>query len=971
MNIHGIFSIARKEIRSYFLSPVAVIFLGIFLLITLFSFFTQSRFFIRGIADVRPLFQWMPLLLIFLVSAVTMRQWSEEQKMGTLEVLLTLPLRTSELVLGKFLAGLTLVSLALVLTLPLTISVASLGPLDSGPVIGGYLASLLLASSYLSIGLCVSAMSDNQIVSLMLTLLLCGLLYFLGSETLLSFVNQETGELLSALGSGSRFMSIERGVVDFRDLFYYLTVCGIFLYLNKVAIDQKRFEIRPTDRPSRWKASLITVFLLSFNLIVSNILLHDTRLGRIDLTEDQLYSVSDVTVEVIHQLDEQMSITGYFSERTHPLLAPLVPQIKDFLNEYQVRTGGQLSVQFIDPHTNEELEEEIRKSYGIKSLPISVADRTEMAFVNAYFHVLIRYGDEYKVLDFDDLIDIRRDNGSDGVELRLRGLEYILTKTIKSVSQDFLGLDALMASQPITLTTYMTAKSELPPELAELPDRLAEIFAELEERSAKNGGQVKIRSIDPATLSVEEKKKLTEEQGFVPIQLIDGGVYYLYGIIQVSSRSEGVMFLQKDIGKESLTQMIESAIRRSAPGFKKTIGLFTKKESADHPQMPFGQPPPPPKTDYRQLEQVLMSQFEVRRLTLKDELVPSDVDVLFVAKAGKLTSNQRFAIDQYLMGGGTLIALAGHFEIEPEMMQGNSQVPPTFKTKALESDLNQLLANYGVLVGEGLVADPQNLDIVYPVKHGFNRIRITQEGYPYFNQINRGDFPKGDHVTLAGLNSLSLLWPAPLSVNTPAKEVKVTSLLQSSEKSWIDSKRDLSPMVKVEESSIGRHTLALTLEGPLKSAFSSAEDRSSSTLYQELSRTGRTLNQAISGAKLAVIGSPDLLSDLGLEIGNYYTGLFGLRGDYGSSVMMAQNFVEWAVEDDSLTNIRTTGGSSRILRSINKEEQRQYELWNYIIALIALIGLTLLATLPRHFAAQAVSVNYTDQRRSKKEVKDQ
>ena len=103
MNVSGMLSIAKKELRSAFLSPVALIFIGVFLMITLFSFFTQSRFFVRGIADVRPLFEWMPLLLIFLVSAISMRAWSEESRSGTLELLLTLPLKSSELVFGKFL----------------------------------------------------------------------------------------------------------------------------------------------------------------------------------------------------------------------------------------------------------------------------------------------------------------------------------------------------------------------------------------------------------------------------------------------------------------------------------------------------------------------------------------------------------------------------------------------------------------------------------------------------------------------------------------------------------------------------------------------------------------------------------------------------------------------------------------------------------------------------------------------------
>ncbi|MCB0183604.1 MAG: ABC transporter permease subunit, partial [Caldilineaceae bacterium] len=128
-----ILSVTRKELDSYFGSPMALIFLGAFLAVTLFVFFWVETFFARGIADIRPLFEWMPLLLIFLVAALTMRQWSEEQRAGTLEMLLTLPVKPWQLVAGKFLAVMALVGVALVLTLPLTISVAMLGPLDWGP----------------------------------------------------------------------------------------------------------------------------------------------------------------------------------------------------------------------------------------------------------------------------------------------------------------------------------------------------------------------------------------------------------------------------------------------------------------------------------------------------------------------------------------------------------------------------------------------------------------------------------------------------------------------------------------------------------------------------------------------------------------------------------------------------------------------------------------------------------------------
>src|SRR5215475_8223856 len=123
-------AITRKELDSYFGSPMALIFVGIFLVIVLFAFFWVSGFFARGIADVRPLFEWMPILLIFLISTLTMRQWSEEQQTGTLEMLLTMPVRLIDLVIGKFLAVLALVGVALLLTLSLPVTAALLGRLD-------------------------------------------------------------------------------------------------------------------------------------------------------------------------------------------------------------------------------------------------------------------------------------------------------------------------------------------------------------------------------------------------------------------------------------------------------------------------------------------------------------------------------------------------------------------------------------------------------------------------------------------------------------------------------------------------------------------------------------------------------------------------------------------------------------------------------------------------------------------------
>ena len=176
--------------------------MGVFLAATLFSFFWVNTFFARGIADVRLMFSSMPVLLIFLVAALTMRQWSEEQRSGTLEMLLTLPVQPLRLVIGKFLAVITLVIVALALTLPLVFTVSLLGNLDFGPVVGGYLAAILLAGSYAAIGLYVSSRTDNQIVALIVTVLICGLFYLVGNSTVTGLFSGNVADILRDIGTG-------------------------------------------------------------------------------------------------------------------------------------------------------------------------------------------------------------------------------------------------------------------------------------------------------------------------------------------------------------------------------------------------------------------------------------------------------------------------------------------------------------------------------------------------------------------------------------------------------------------------------------------------------------------------------------------------------------------------------------------------------------------------------------------------
>ncbi len=315
-----ILAITKKEIKVYFSSLLALIFMASFLGVVLFVFFSVEKFFGRGIADVRPMFEWLPILLIFLLAALTMRQWSEEQSAGTLEILLTLPTSHIQLVIGKFLAVMFMILLALVCTLPLPIMVSFLGNLDWGPVFGGYLASILMASAYAAIGLFISSRTNNQIVALILSSLISGVFYLIGSNGFTGLFSGSVIEILRAIGTGSRFESIQRGVIDLRDLIYYISLSALFLSLNTISIDISRWS----KHQRVYKNNQIrTQALICLNLILLNVWLFPLQGLRVDLTEQKEFTISQTTKDLITNLQEPLLIRAYISEKTHPLLTPI------------------------------------------------------------------------------------------------------------------------------------------------------------------------------------------------------------------------------------------------------------------------------------------------------------------------------------------------------------------------------------------------------------------------------------------------------------------------------------------------------------------------------------------------------------------------------------------------------------------------------------------------------------------------
>ena len=232
--------ITLKELKDHFFAPSAYIFIVVFLILSFWIFL--SDFFVRGEANLRLFFDWAPIFLLIFIPAVAMGEWADEKKQGTLESLLTLPLRDVEVVTGKFAATFLFLLVVFFFSLPLAAVVGFLGEPDWGLVAAGYLGLALLGAAYLAISLFISSLTPNAIVAFILSFLALFVLYLIGEPIFLSYTPDFLAPLLTLLGLGRHFESIGRGLIDSRDLLYYVTVVGFFLFLNVLSVSSRKRE---------------------------------------------------------------------------------------------------------------------------------------------------------------------------------------------------------------------------------------------------------------------------------------------------------------------------------------------------------------------------------------------------------------------------------------------------------------------------------------------------------------------------------------------------------------------------------------------------------------------------------------------------------------------------------------------------------------------------------------------------------
>ncbi len=241
-----IWIIFKRELASYFATPIAYVFLVIFVALSGVSTFYLGGFFERSQADLRPFFQFHPWLYLFLIPALAMRLWAEERRSGTLELLLTLPVTMPQAVLGKYLAAWMFSAIALLLTVPLWVTVNYLGDPDNGVILASYVGSILMAGAFLSIGACMSAMTRNQVIAFVVTAVVCLGFVMSGYPLVLEFVSawapDYVVEAVSSFSFLSHFSAVSKGVIEFRDFVFFISLIAYWLFANAGVIELKKAE---------------------------------------------------------------------------------------------------------------------------------------------------------------------------------------------------------------------------------------------------------------------------------------------------------------------------------------------------------------------------------------------------------------------------------------------------------------------------------------------------------------------------------------------------------------------------------------------------------------------------------------------------------------------------------------------------------------------------------------------------------
>ena len=373
-------TITRREFVGYFATPLAVIFIIVFLLANSLTIFYLGDYFAIGQADLVSFFMFHPWLYLFFLPAIAMRLWAEERRHGSIELLLTLPVPLWVLVLGKYLAALAFSALALALTFPLWLTVNYLGAPDNGVIAASYLGSFILAAAYLAIGACISALTGNQVIAFVVAVVVCFMFTISGASLVINlFEGWGAQSLINTLASFSmitHFRAITGGVIDARDLVFFISLIAAFLVANIIVLDLKKTDKADTTAPriGRFNAYYVALILLPMIFLAVNMAAtNGLRTARLDLTERALFTLSAGSKNILRGLDEPIRLKFYYSQKLatdQPAIRLYAQNVRDMLEEMAAHANGALQLQIIDPEAFSQAEDQAI-AQGLVARPVA------------------------------------------------------------------------------------------------------------------------------------------------------------------------------------------------------------------------------------------------------------------------------------------------------------------------------------------------------------------------------------------------------------------------------------------------------------------------------------------------------------------------------------------------------------------------------------------------------------------------
>ncbi|MDX1645998.1 MAG: Gldg family protein [Longimicrobiales bacterium] len=384
-----ILTVARHELRGYFDQPTAYVLIVAFLAVTLFLAFRTM--YANGLASLRPIFDLLPILFAIFVPAATMRSLAEERRSKTLEWVLAQPLTETELVMGKFLGDWAFVLLALAGTLPTALGVLLVSQADPGIVLAQYVGAALLAGQLTALGVWGSAITRNQITAFIVAASVSFALFLIGLPIVQIGLPPSLGGALARLSVLGHFENVARGVVDLRDVLYFLSTGGLFLTLATGAVAAERLS---RERAEFGRLRIGTVVVLGIVVVLN---LFGSRIrGRIDLTEDDLYTLSSGTRDVLSDLDDLVQVKLFASSELPAEVQLQLRDVRDLLADMRRASGGNLLVTDVDPEEDEDAAEEAAE-LGIRPVEFSVLRDDNFEVRQGYYGLALVYADESEV----------------------------------------------------------------------------------------------------------------------------------------------------------------------------------------------------------------------------------------------------------------------------------------------------------------------------------------------------------------------------------------------------------------------------------------------------------------------------------------------------------------------------------------------------------------------------------------------